>query len=61
MSWKVKFLKQKTVGKTSVICRDLPMVILYVTIPRHKMKVQPLKGEEVEFEELLYILETTGH
>ena len=37
------------------------MVILYVTIPRHKMKVQPLKGEEVEFEELLYILETTGH
>ena len=60
----MKFLKWKAVSKFNVIFRDLPMVIPYVTICRHKVKVKhlkTLKGEEVDSEELLYILDITGH
>lgn len=48
-------------SKIHVIFRDLPMVIPYVTIHKHKMKSKPLKKEEMESEELLYILDITGH
>lgn len=43
ISWKVKILKQKTVGMINVILRDLPIAIPYVKIHRHKIKVKPLK------------------
>lgn len=51
-------------SKINVIFRDLPMVIPYVTIHKHKRKakpLKPLKREEIESEELLYSLDIPGH
>lgn len=54
-----------TLSKINAFSKDPPVVFFScVTTHRHKMKLKPLKplkGKEMESEELLYFPDITGH